>query len=235
MAKRKFIYVNLLVLLLLTGCNKDISKETIIPSNSSTDKDDMILQSESNHFKFYSEDQDKECLEDLSAALEDNYTRITDDLDIQLNKKVDIYIYSNLSTFHEAIGKPEAPDWVVGHVKPGSNTIRMVNPSNADRRPYSNFMKVIVHEFTHIVAENINSDIYSIPIWLSEGVAMFEANMYNFGDKGGYQFSYLIVKYIVEAYGYDELIALIKSPSEFQKIFGLLKEDFQKEWITHLK
>jgi hypothetical protein len=52
---------------------------------------------------------------------------------------------------------------------------QIVNPSNADGRPYSDFLKVIVHEFTHIVEYNINSDVNGIPKWLDEGVAVFEA------------------------------------------------------------
>jgi hypothetical protein len=259
MIKTKLIYV--VVLLFLTGCSQNINKDTVASSNSNVEKDTIVQQLESDHFMFYSKEQDKKCIKDLSNTLEDNFTRITDDLDTTLNKKVNIYIYSDLSTFHTAINQPDAPSWVVGTALPGTTTIKMVNPSNADGRPYSNMMKVIVHEFTHIVAMNINSKVYDVPIWLNEGVAMLEAEQYegveevlskakssnefptlkdleaatyNFGNIGGYQFSYSILEYMVKAYGYDKVIALIKSPSEFEKILGLSKEDFQKEWIAHL-
>ena len=260
MIKRKLIFV--VVLLLLTGCSQNISKDTVVPSNSNVEKDKIVQQSESDHFIFYAAEQDKACIKDLIKTLEDNYTRITDDLDASLNKKASIYIYSDLSTFHAAINQPDAPSWVVGIALPGTTTIKIVNPSNADGRPYSDMMKVIVHEFTHIVTMNINSDVYNIPLWLSEGIAVFEAeqsegtaevisrakssNEYptlksiesgtnNFGTRGGYQFSYSIIEYMVNTYGYDKVIALIKSPSEFEKILGLSEEDFQKEWIAHLK
>jgi RNA polymerase sigma-70 factor (ECF subfamily) len=257
--KRKLISV-VFVLLFLSGCSQDISKDTINTTNSSTEKDKIVLQLESDYFKFYSKDQDKECIKDLSNTLENNYTRITSDLKTSLNKKVNIYIFSDLSTFHEAINSPDAPSWVVGTALPGTTTIKMVNPFNADGRPYADMVKVLVHEFTHVVTMSINSDVHGIPTWLNEGVAAFEAEQYEgtvevlskakssneyptlksletgtntFGNIGGYEFSYSITEYIVKTYGYDKLIALIKSPSEFEKILGLSKEDFQKEWVAH--
>lgn len=258
MGRSKLICVVLSVLLLLTGCSQNRGKATLNPNNSNTVRDEIVQQLESEHFKFYSKEQDKECLKDLSNALEDNYARVTNNLNASLDKKVSVYIYSDLSTFHKAIYQPDAPSWVVGIALPTSNTIKMVHPSNADGRPYSDFMKIIVHEFTHVVVSNISSEPEDIPIWLNEGVALFEAEQHEgveetlskasnkfpslkdletdsstFGYNGGYQFSYSIAEYIVKIYGYDKLIALIKLPSEFEKILGLSEEDFQKEWITY--
>lgn len=259
MSKRKLIYVLLGVLLLLIGCSKDGIKDAITSKNSNTEKGDIIQQLETNHFRFYSKKQDKDCLKDLANALEENYERITNSLKTFLDKKVDVYIYSDLSTYHKAINQPDAPNWVVGNSVPDSNTIQMVNPSNADGRSYSYFMKVIVHEFTHVVEHNLNTE-NNIPIWINEGVAMYEAKQaegteqvlanaksankfptlkdletdsYTFGNNNGYQFSYSIIDYIVKNYGYDKLIALIKTPSEFEKTLDLSKEDFEKKWIDY--
>lgn len=258
MNKRKFIYVLMVVLLLMTGCNHSRSKDTL--SSSNTKKGDIILQLETNHFKFYSKDDDKGCMKDLSNALEDNYSRITNDLKASLDKKVEVYIYSDLSTYHKARNQPNAPNWLVGNAIPDSNIIQMVSPLNADGRPYSDLIKVIVHEFTHVVEDNIKTE-KDIPLWINEGVAVYEAKQivgteqaivsakstgkfptlkdletdsYTFGNNNGYTFSYLIVDYIVKTYGYEKLIDLIKTPSEFEKILGLSKEDFQKNWISHL-
>lgn len=258
MKKIKFISAALVALLLLSGCS-DAKKASIDNSGDSTQKNALIQQLETKHFKFYSKDKDKQCLKDLSNALEDNYTRIINDLHTSLNEKIDVNIYSDLNTYHKAADRPDAPSWFVGNAVPGSNSIQMVNPSNADGRPYSDFMKVIIHEFTHVVIMNINPDVYNIPSWLNEGVAVFEAkqdegteqvilkakssnkfpsledletNVSAFGNNGGYQFSYSIIQYIVKNYGYDKLIALIKSPTDFDKILGVSKDDFQKEWIA---
>lgn len=261
MTKRKLIYVALVTLLLLAVYILVRNIGVVNFSNNKIDKSNMIQLLESNHFKFYSKEQDKECLKDLSSVLEDNYTRITNDLHTPLNKKVDIYIYSDLSTYHKAIDQPDAPSWVVGNAVWGSNAIQMVNPLNADGRPYSDFMKVIVHEFTHVVVRNINSDVKGIPIWLNEGVAVLEAEQNSgvhqvllnskstekfptlkdleidpitFGKDNGYEFSYSIVDYINKTYGYEKLIALIKAPSKFNNILGVSKDNFQRNWIANL-
>lgn len=80
MSKRKLIYVLLGVLLLLIGCSQAGSKDVITSRNSNTEKGDIIQQLETNHFRFYSKKQDKDCLKDLANALEENYERITNSL-----------------------------------------------------------------------------------------------------------------------------------------------------------
>ena len=154
MVRKKFVYIILLLMLVLTGCSYYGGKNIKTSNNSNSVEGSIILQFESNHFKFYSKEQDKGCLKDLSNALENNYERITNDLNTSLNKKIYVYIYSDLSTYHEAINRPDAPNWVVGSAEP-PNVIYMVNPSKESELSYSDFMKVIVHEFTHIVAYNI--------------------------------------------------------------------------------
>jgi hypothetical protein len=248
---KKSILIFLSILFLLSGCNKNKEvTETI---------DKFELQFDTEHFKFNSKKQDKECLKDLSDALEDNYKRITSDLHINLNRKVDVYIYSDLDTYHKAINQPDAPKWAVGNADPSSGTIHMVNPLNGDGRPYSDFMKVIIHEFTHVVVINMNSNIYSIPLWLSEGIATYEAKQYsgnevksispklgatplkdlesdyiNFGNKSGYQISYSVVEYMIKNYGYDKVIDYIKYPDQVEKILGVSKEELQKNWLDYV-
>jgi hypothetical protein len=261
MYKRKFVYIILVIILLLGGCNIFKSISSINSSKKITQKVDAVHQKETKHFKFHCKEQDNSCLKDLSYALEENFTRITNDLHTSLKKKIDVYIYSDLSAYHKAINQPDAPSWLVGNAVCDANIIQIVNPSNADGRPYSDFLKVIVHEFTHIVEYNINSDVNGIPKWLDEGVAVFEAEQdsgtdkvlykaksdnnfpslkdletdsYTFGNMKGYQFSYSIIDYLLKTYKYDKLIAIIKSPSDFEKILGESKEDFQKKWIANL-
>lgn len=261
MPEKRFICSILIIFLLLTGCNAFKNKDTINSSNNSTEKNNIVLQLESSHFKFYSKKQDKGCLKDLSNELENNYKRVTNDLHTSLDEKINVYIYSDLKSYHEIINQPDAPNWVVGNSNP-PDTIYMVNPSKAGSGySYSDFMKVIVHEFTHIVTAKINPNISSIPRWLTDGIAVYEAkqddnvnqvisraksinkfpklkdleNPFTFGDDCGYQYSYSIVDYIIKTYGYDKLIALIKSPADFEKILGITEDNFQKKWIFYVK
>jgi hypothetical protein len=50
---------------------------------------------------------------------------------------------------------------------------------------------------------------------------------------GGYKFSHSIVDFIVKKYGYDKLVTLIKTPTDFEKVLGITKDEFQKQWMVH--
>ncbi|MDP4268395.1 MAG: peptidase MA family metallohydrolase [Bacteroidota bacterium] len=208
----------------------------------------LVLQLESNHFRFFSNTQDRNCLKDLDKSLEDNYSRVTNDLKTRIDKKVDIYIYSDLPAYHKASFTSDTP-WAIGNAVGSKNVIQMAKPDKVDETDKQK--DVIVHEFTHIVIMKINP--INVPIWLNEGVASYEANYnskinlvvsgfptfkdleknYNtFAKEYGYTFSGSIVDYIVNTYGYDKLYALIKSPAKFEKIMGISKEAFQKKWVS---
>lgn len=218
------------------------------------------LQMESENFKFYSYNKEKKCLDDLSKILEDNYNRISKDLNVTLKEKVIIEIYPDIKVFHEAIGAPNAPNWVVG--TGWENKIKMVSPLNpGGQHTYDTLMQVVVHEFTHVVISNINSDLESIPIWLNEGIAAYEANQMsitsrnaikekldsnavpllsemnssNFSEVGGYVFSYTSIEYIIKNYGYDTVISLIKNPKDLEQTLGNSMSEFENNWKIYLE
>lgn len=189
--------------------------------------------------------------------LDENYYRITDNLDVQLTEKVIIEIYPDIGAFHIAIGVPNAPDWMVGIVK--EKKIYMVSPFNpGDVHSYGSMMQVIVHEFTHVVTSEVNSDFSKIPRWLSEGLAVYEAkqvpdgsnikeiinmnaipsldklNSNEFVSAGGYELSYTIVEYLVNEYGYETIVSFIKSPKSYKRIIGKSKLEFQNDWKDYL-
>lgn len=218
------------------------------------------LQIENENFKFYSVNKDRECLDDLSNVLKENYNKISNDLNIKLDEKVVIEIYPDISSFHNAIGVSNEANWVVGIG--WDNQIKMLSPLNpGEEHTYDTLVQVLVHEFTHILISKINSDLESIPIWLNEGVATYEANQMNdngisfikeslennsvpslsemtsegFVEVGGYIFSYTIIEYIVENYGYDAVRSLIRNPANLENILGNNISDFEDTWNDYLK
>ncbi len=223
------------------------------------DKNEMKLQTESEHFIFYAYDEDISCLDDLGSVLESNYVRITNDLQVTLDHKITIEIYPDLDMFHLAIDQPEAKEWLVGVYMNGM--IKMVSPLQpGNQHTYESLMKVIVHEFTHVLVSEINASFYNIPIWLNEGIAVYEAEQWSRGDEAviiglihqnalpslndldnsnfnelhGYLLSYTVVGYIVAEYGYETLTALIKEPSEMQSIVGMDETQFETAWKNYL-
>lgn len=222
----------------------------------SEDPKTIKLRQESDHFNFYSIKIDKESLNDLEENLESNYERIAKDLQVTLDEKIKVTIYPNISEFHKAIGMEDAEDWLVGLARNGE--IMMVSPLNPGSvHNYESLMKVIVHEYTHILVENIKSNTAA---YLNEGIAVVEANQINENSKyylkevakadklpsidemqnnyskleQPYEVSGGFVDFIVNKYGYDKIIDLIKEPDDIENIIGSTKEEIIAKWSEYI-
>lgn len=226
--------------------------------------DSLNLEKESQHFNFYSTNGDIKVLDSLAITLENNYSRITNHLGIQIDKKINVKVFPNIRTFHVAINYPDAPDWVVGSCN--GDELMMVSPLNPGSvHNYESLMQVIVHEFVHIAVSYARGDKgwTTLPRWLNEGYAQYEAGQINdhirkivkssvmaktpptwsqldtvsimeFGNMNGYGLSVTIVEFLVDTYGIDKLVLLIKEPENSEIIYGLPKYNLEKQWIQYL-
>jgi RNA polymerase sigma-70 factor (ECF subfamily) len=143
--------------------------------------DSLNLAKESQHFDYYSTNGDIKVLDSLAITLENNYSRITNHLGIQIDKKIKVKVFPNIQAFHAAINLPDAPDWVVGGTL-NTDEIMMVSPLHPGSvHTYESLMQVIVHEFTHIAVYYARGDkgLTGLPRWLSEGYAQYEAGQLN--------------------------------------------------------
>ncbi|SHI71743.1 Peptidase MA superfamily protein [Clostridium cavendishii DSM 21758] len=223
---------------------------------------ELNFKKEIEHFIIYYTDSDKTCIEDVCNVLESSYDRITTHLKKKLDDKLIIEIHSDFNELHNALGFPNAPDWIRGGV--GKSKIIIASPLNPP--PGSNFDNVVntaVHEFVHIIVNGLNGNT---PRWLNEGIACYEAKDNNeswiietvrgglrsnivptfkdldtgedfeeFFKVNGYQYSYTIVEAIVEMFGYDKLCSLIKAPNDFVNSIGITENELQSQWIKYLE
>ena len=227
--------------------------------------DSLTLTKESQHFAFYSTKGDIGVLDSLTVILENNYARITNRLGIQIGKKINVKVFPDIKSFHVAIKYPDAPDWVVGGCI--GVELLMVSPLNPGSvHNYESLMQVIVHEFVHIALYNSIGDkvVTSLPKWLNEGYAQYEAGQINehirksvesslrekvpptwtqlntasameFGHMNGYGLSVTIVEFLVTIYGIDKLVLLIKEPENIETIYSLPEKTLEKQWIQYIK
>jgi len=140
----------------------------------------LDLQKTSLHFDLYSSDTDREALDDIAKALEENYSRITDHLQTQFTVKIRVYVYPDTKTFHATMYMPDAPDWAVGAA--GINELKMVSPLNPGSvHTYASLMQAIVHELVHAAVLNARGErgLAGLPKWLNEGYAFYEAHQMN--------------------------------------------------------
>lgn len=236
-----------------------------IPGAAGQNNDSMAKAKESQHFIYYSTDGDIEVLDSLARTIEKNYSRITNHLKIQLDKKINVKVFPDVKTFHAAIHYPDAPDWVVGSCN--GDELMMVSPLNPGSvHTFESLMQVIVHEFVHIAVSYARGDKgwTTLPRWLSEGYAQYEAGQVNehirniaessvtgnthptwkqletasvieFGNMNGYGLSVTIVEFLVDTYGIDKLVQLIREPENLVTIYGLPGYTLEKQWIQYLK
>jgi len=236
-----------------------------IPNLVGQNNDSLYLAKESQHFDFYSTKSDIKVLDSLAITLENNYSRITNRLGIQIEKKINVKVFPNIKSFHVAINYPDAPDWVVGSSI--DDELLMVSPLNpGSSHTYKSLMQVVVHEFVHIAVYYTRGDkgMKGLPIWLNEGYAQYEAGQINesirksaksslikkepptwtqldtvsamkFGYMNGYALSVTIVEFLVNTYGIDNLVLLIKEPENIEIIYGLSKDALEIQWIKYLK
>ena len=251
------------IMAILSACtNAEIDSEVLGKPQEEQSDESIELRKETGHFEFYCVESDEECLEDLAEALEENYLRITTELENDLDFKVKVHVYKDIDTFHKAVGQPDAPSWVVGTAY--GNSIKMVSPLNpGGSHDYQSLIQVVVHEFTHVVINNTVQSGVTVPMWLHEGVAMYEAKqtnqLYEVGkwvkldkipsidtlesygsyksmeDNRIYPFSYTLVEYVISEHGIEKLNIFIRSPSDYSSAFGVYKDEFEQAWKDYLK
>lgn len=220
----------------------------------------LTKQDTSNHFVFYYSHQEPG-IEELIHTLESHLVRISGHFGYQPARKIKVFIYEDLPSFHYyACGLKSLPNWVVGMAD--RRSIRMVSPQHEGAVHHQNdFDKIIVHELTHVVIHNQHKNS-RIPTWLHEGIAVYEANQMthqsaayianavsegkmpslaqlecdsiSFGNRNGYDWAYTIIHFIVHHYGYLHLRRLCDDPLNFEGILGCSKSEFEKKWITTL-
>lgn len=225
----------------------------------------LDLQKASLHFDFYSLAGDQGILNDIAKALEDEYRRITLNLNTGFSEKIRVYIYPDLNSFHLGIFLPDGPDWVVAAA--GVNELKMVSPMNpGSAHNYKSLMQAIIHELVHTTVLKARGDqgLVGLPKWLNEGYAFYEArqmtqhmrqmakskyakqdlprwsdldraSVEEFGAMDGYVLSATIIEFLVKVHGRDKLIKFINNPENIKKIYGETEEELEKSWGEYLR
>jgi hypothetical protein len=112
---------------------------------------------------------------------------------------------------------------------------------------------IAVHEFTHGVTLNIEPRVANNPRWLWEGVALYEAGQFvnprrlsyivnrhpptlaelnaNWQTNTQvYDLGYLLIEYIVEKWGRQHVVDLIKTFGNIPSVLGVSVSEFEVGW-----
>lgn len=225
-------------------------------------KNDLTRQLETANFIFNYENE-KEATKEISEKLENSYSRICETYLVKFNKKLNVDIYTNQQELVEVLSpyiNPEQLSFCVG-IALDSGNIMMISPNNpGPNHSYEDIIDVAVHEFVHCVTLKLLGQVEPIiPDWLWEGIAVYESGQLktsppiswlieqepvptifqleeNFYSRNYcYDYSGLLVKYLVDKYGYEKLLKFIKNSQNFEVVFGLNKDQLSENWKKQLQ
>lgn len=198
--------------------------------------------------------------QDLFNELKDNVERVSLKYNHQPSKKIVIEIYPDLPTFHQAVGEENAPNWFMGTFE--DNVLKIVSPLNpGPEHTYQSILTSTVHLFTMWLITDINP---LAPKWQRQGIGGYESkgmseefiksstldhihnlvipsfqelnnDTWDFETMKGFQFSYLIVEFIIVKYGLDALNKAIRNPDDFNGIFHHSELEMHEQWVAYMK
>ncbi|MCG6534775.1 MAG: hypothetical protein L7F78_08815 [Syntrophales bacterium LBB04] len=124
-------------------------------------------------------ERDKASADELREKTEEVRARIIGDIGRDFPGKTTIIIAPTIETFQRlGPGLPWIPLWAAGAAFPEHNLIIIRSP-RAIQRGHIDLLAVFTHEFTH-VALGIALRDTPVPVWLAEGLAMYEAREWTF-------------------------------------------------------
>lgn len=188
----------------------------------------------------------------LSTALENNYHRITSELQLTTLPSITVQIWRDETAYQDAM------QITLGSRAPGSRGY--ITGDNELRLLYHQRLsaqKEAVHEFVHVASLHVNPEFGNNPRWLWEAVAIFLAServdpktsthfknstcpsldtLNSPFDQGGtiYDAGYLLIDFIQMRWGFDSVVELIRNNGNIELALGQTAEIFEGEWCAYV-
>jgi hypothetical protein len=228
-------------------------------------KVDWVSVNETEHFAFFATSGAEDAMRPLAQELEASYDRIIGDLQVAPDEKFPVYIFGDIVTYHQAIDRPDAPSSSVGTVQGTAIwLVSPLNPGGTldTQGVLTAGVHEFTHALVNYLNGSLDKNNYEIPIWLNEGLAGYEAGQMTtdwrtriaqrvtdgaipsidsdlvpdkFDQVGGLAFSITLVEYLIEQYGFEAIVTIIKAPSEVEAILGNTTSELDSGWHEYLR
>ena len=135
---------------------------------------------ESEHFVVLHNENEKGA-RNIQNMAENFYPRVTGDLGYVPKRKISIWFCKSQKEFNLALGAP-IQDWAAGAAYPQSARVVVRDPAYVkDKR--LNLERLVKHEITHVVfGLYVGENGRNVPRWFNEGLAMYEAGEWTYGQ-----------------------------------------------------
>jgi hypothetical protein len=220
----------------------------LLLSTASCSKESISETKPSDHFSFVLfNGLTQELATTVRQKLEDNYSRILTDLKVEKMDPVKIQIWNDETDFQNDIKRDLGTNFwgATGYVY-SKNDVRVLNRGNP--------AQTALHEFCHAVSIYVNSRIGNNPRWLWEAVAIYESGEFinpktlsylvtgnfptitelntdfNTSNKNIYSVGYILSEYIIQTWGKEKYIDLVKANGDIQSTLGVSVQQFESGW-----
>jgi len=139
----------------------------------------MDLRMENDHFIIRYAPGDERIAAELNRESPGIRERIIADIGVDFPEKTEIRLAPTLEVFRESQpGGTWIPLWAAGVAYPGGNVIVLRSP-RAVKGGRIDVLDVFTHEFSHIALGRALAGM-RVPVWLNEGLAIYEAREWTF-------------------------------------------------------
>jgi len=205
---------------------------------------EKLEQYQNDKLKIYYKSQDERTIKDIEKAVIDGYNKVMEYFEaLEFNKEISIYVYSNIEEFHLEVFGEKREEWGVCLVE--GNIIKIVSPENSGKvHNYNTILKILSKSVVDII---LSYNFDNIPKWLDMATYITGLNTetktcskpsivkLNQRDYFNYSDSYFITRYIVENFGKNIVLEILKTPDKYNEILNLSDEDIDRELEKYYK
>jgi len=197
----------------------------------------------------------KSLLDDAEALRRE----VVKDLGIDFKEKTKVYVAPSFKKYQEVQPGGEVPSWSAAVAYPSLNLIIIQSP-RAIKGKGIDLSKIFKHEFTHIAIGKAFSKREAIPLWLNEGLAMYESREWEFSRVStimravltdsliplseitqsfpfeankaelAYSESFYLISFLISQYGKDSFHQFLKEYSGGKGLKDVLREVYGIKW-----
>ncbi|MGA1864792.1 MAG: peptidase MA family metallohydrolase [bacterium] len=175
--KKRFAFFGVLIFLFIIqtlisviSCNLLFSHE--FPTDWETQ--------ETAHFVLHFQQKDHLLADYIMESAEEDYKRIIHHIGIDPGIKAMVYIAPDRDSYQALQPKgKKTHEWSIGVFYPHQNLILLLSPK-AQKETHPDLQQIMAHELTHFILYTVTREKgIDLPIWLHEGLAMYEAKQWN--------------------------------------------------------
>lgn len=193
----------------------------------------------SKNMKIYYNELDEKTILDIEKSVLEGKNKTLEYFEIQgYDKEIIIDVFDSIEELHLDVFEEKKEEWLVSceHGEYGIKVVSPLNPGNV--HDYEVILEVISKSVADIILKNNFKDV---PKWLdittyitglnTETKTNSKPSIIKLKEEGYFNFSdcYFITRYIVETFGKETIIKILKNPTKYNEILKLSDKEIDEK------